>query len=59
MEKTQPKITEFFNSKGRTMEEAVGITVEGDFEQEQVRLDEPWWKTTIHTFKRVTENGHK
>ena len=61
MENGKPIITEFYNSKGKTFEEVFDQPLEGEFVEEPKALGEPWWKTTIHTFKRVVENrnGHK
>lgn len=51
----KPIINEFYSSKGRTLEETVGMPVEGEFVEEPKRANEPWYQTVIHTFKRVEE----
>ena len=45
MEKDKPKITEFFDSKGRSIEEIVGHEVEGTFEP--TNEIHPWWKQVV------------
>lgn len=45
------KVTEFFNSKGKTFEEIFEQPLDGEFMEEPKTAADPWWKTTIKVFR--------